>query len=72
MAVDIRMECPKCHADRTILDTSFGLPGYIEPCRQPDSGESINPKCAVPVRLILCPRCHYVEMYHDVGLGRMV
>ncbi len=64
MTVPIKIECPKCHADRTLLDTCFGLPGYLA---QNDTGASVNVSCAVPVRLMMCPRCHYVELYHDVG-----
>jgi len=71
MSVAIKTECPKCHADRTMLDTSFGLPGYIDPRDNNEQGASLNPTCAVPVRLILCPRCHYLELYHDVGLGNL-
>ena len=70
MTVPIKCECPKCHADRTMLDTTFGVPGYREPDSQQPGGASINSNCAVPVRLILCPRCHYIEMYHDVGLDK--
>ena len=69
MVVPIKCECPKCHADRTMLETSFGVPGYLKP--QKEGGECINPACAVPVRLVLCPRCHLLEMYHDVGLGKL-
>ena len=72
MAVCIKIECPKCHADRTMLDTSFGVPGRADPQLQKATGTSINANCALPVRLVMCPRCHYLEMYHDVGLGRMV
>lgn len=71
MTVQIKCECPKCHADRTMLETSFGVPGYIPPQSQQAGGESINTTCGLPVRLILCPRCHYLEMYHDVGLGKL-
>jgi hypothetical protein len=68
MSVPIKCECPKCHADRTMLDACFGVPGYIHPSAQKDAGgASINVNCGVPVHLILCPRCHYLEMYHDVG-----
>ncbi len=70
MTVPIKCECPKCHADRTMLDASFAVPGHRDPGAQP-AGETINPACAVPVRLVLCPRCHYLEMYHDVGLGKL-
>ncbi len=66
MSVGVKIECPKCHADRTMLDTSFGVPGYVEP------SASVNTNCAVPVRLVMCPRCHYLELYHDVGLGNLV
>ena len=31
-------QCPKCYTDRTVLDTSFGLPGCIEPRPKKDSG----------------------------------
>jgi hypothetical protein len=63
----IDRQCPKCYTDRTLLDTSFGLPGYIDPTSKKESGESINVASALPVRVILCPRCHYIEIYHDVG-----
>jgi len=71
MTVTIKCECPKCHADRTMLETSFGVPGYIAPQVQPSGGECINTTAALPVKLILCPRCHYLEMYHDVGMGKL-
>ena len=70
MAIGIKIECPKCHADRTLLDTAIGLPAYAEPCARAERRSSINPECAVPVRLVLCPRCHYVELYHDAGLEK--
>jgi len=70
MSVGIKVECPKCHGDRTMLDTSFGLPAYVEPAKQ-ENGKSINANCAVPVRLVLCPRCHYVELYHDIGVDHL-
>lgn len=86
MTVRPKIECPKCHADRTLLDTSFGVPGYLDPpppnaeAAEPgadareahgaDSAVVINTGCAVRVRLLLCPRCHYLEMYHDVGLSK--
>ena len=69
MTVPIKTECPKCHADRTMLDTCFGLPGHTHAHHQKETGDCINTKCAIPVRLVLCPRCHYLEMYHDVGQG---
>lgn len=64
MALGFRIDrqCPKCYTDRTMLDTSFSLPGYIKN----DSGECVNVTSALPVRVIFCPRCHYLEMYHDV------
>ena len=71
MPLGFNRECPKCHADRTLLATSFGLPGYIEPPSRKESGESINAASALPVRLIMCPRCHLLEIYHDVGLGEL-
>lgn len=63
----IDRECPKCFTDRTLLDTKFGLPGYLDPSLKKDSDECINIASALPVRVVLCPRCHYLEMYHDVG-----
>jgi len=62
-------QCPKCYTDRTLLDTTFGLPGYVDPrCKEgQDSADCINPTSALPVRVLLCPRCHYLELYHDVG-----
>lgn len=68
---NFNIECPKCHADRTLLDTTFGLPGYIDPRLNQDGGESINRASALPVRLVMCPRCHYLELYHDVELGEL-
>jgi hypothetical protein len=62
MTVPIKIECPKCHADRTMLDTCFGLPAYADPKHH--KGTNINPSCVVPVRLVMCPRCHLLEMYH--------
>ena len=56
MSRGFNIECPKCHADRTQLDTSFGLPGYIDQRVKKDSGESISLTSALPVRVILCPR----------------
>lgn len=72
MSMGMKIECPKCHNDRTMLENTFGLPGYIEPQLQPAGGQSINTTCAIPLRMVLCPRCHYVELYHDVGLGKLV
>jgi len=71
MSVGIKIECPKCHADRTMLATCFGVPGYVDPNVKSESGEAVPLSCALPVRLVLCPRCHLLEMYHAVGLGRM-
>ncbi len=71
MSVPIKCECPKCHADRTMLDTSFGLPGNIAPEAQPPEGEAVNLTCAMKVRLVLCPRCHLIELYHDVGSPKL-
>jgi hypothetical protein len=59
------IQCPKCYTDRTLLDTTFALPGYVD---QPskEGGECINVTSALPVRIMLCPRCHFLELYHDV------
>lgn len=67
MTVGIHRECPKCHGDRTMLESCFGLPGYIDPSQKDEKGDTVKLTCAIPVRLILCPRCHLVELYHDVG-----
>ena len=45
-----------------MLDTTFSLPGHINK----DTGECVNVTSALPVRVLFCPRCHYLEMYHDV------
>jgi hypothetical protein len=71
MSLGFDVECPKCHGDRTMLETTFGLNGYIDPRHKKDSDEAAAPNCALPVRLIVCVRCHYLEMYHDVGLGKL-
>jgi len=71
MTLGFNIECPKCHADRTMLETSFGLPGYRGPGASANGGDSTGMSCAVPVRLIVCVRCHYLELYHDVGLGNL-
>jgi hypothetical protein len=72
MTVRIKRECPKCHADRTMLDACFGLPGHADPELKKSTGASINANCAFPVRLVMCMRCHFLEMYHDVGLEEPV
>jgi hypothetical protein len=71
MALGFNIECPKCHADRTMLETCFGLPGYPGRGASANGADSAGMSCAVPVRLILCVRCHYLELYHDVGLGSL-
>ena len=72
MGVGPKTECPRCHADRTMLDTRFALSEYREPGAPRTEGESVPMGCGVPVRVVLCVRCHYVELYHDVGLGRVL
>lgn len=67
MSTVFKKECPKCYTDRTMLDTSFALPGYRHPDCPEAVDNTINLKCALPVRIVLCPRCHLLEMYHDVG-----
>ena len=71
MSLGFDVECPKCHGDRTLLETTFGLNGYVDPPQKKDSDKDSNPNCALPVRLVVCVRCHYLEMYHDVGLGKL-
>jgi len=71
MSIGIKIECPKCHADRTMMETTFGLPACVHPNHRKKGDPSINDHCAVPVRLVMCPRCHYLELYHDVGLGQL-
>jgi hypothetical protein len=50
MSVPIKIECPKCHADRTMLDTSFAVPGCAEPDAPHDHRAGLNPNSALPVR----------------------
>jgi len=69
MAVGPKIECPKCHADRTMLETTFGLPEYTGAPTKAAASDSTS--CALPLRLVLCVRCHYLELYHDVGLGTL-
>lgn len=63
----IDRQCPKCYTDRTLLDTTFAIPGHLDPQAKPDTGECVNRTSALPVRLVFCPCCHFIEMYHDVG-----
>ncbi len=63
----IDRQCPKCYTDRTMLDTCFALPGHLNPPSDKDRADCVNTTSALPVRLVLCPRCHFLEMYHDVG-----
>ena len=63
--VNVPRECPKCHADRTMLDTCFALPGYAEADLKNEGGECVNPEHALPLRVAFCPRCHYLELFHD-------
>ena len=72
MTVRIKRECPKCHADRTLLESAFAIPAQANPELHKLSGASINANCAFPVRLVLCLRCHLLEMYHDVGIEELV
>jgi len=58
-------QCPKCYTDRTMLDTSFALPGYLE-SQSNKAGDCVNVTSALPICVLLCPRCHYLELYHDV------
>jgi predicted nucleic-acid-binding Zn-ribbon protein len=71
MSLGFTIECPKCHADRTLLEPSFGLPGYVDP-RSAKAGGETTMAGALQVRVVLCVRCHYLELYHDVGLGKLV
>jgi len=71
MPLGFNVECPKCHGDRTMLETTFGLNGYADPRQTKGGEEGSSPNCALPVRLIVCVRCHYLELYHDVGLGKL-
>jgi len=66
MSLRIKHECPKCYTDRTMLDTSFALPGYTGTLSS-KGVDCINSKCVLPIKLLLCPRCHLIEIYHDVG-----
>ena len=71
MSLGFTIECPKCHADRTLLEPTFGLPGYVEPRLQKESVANTTVLGALPVRAVLCVRCHYLELYHDVGLDKL-
>ena len=72
MAVGPKTECPKCHADRTMLETKFGLSEYRETSPNGETAPGPPIGCGMPVRVILCVRCHYLELYHDVGLGHLI
>jgi predicted nucleic-acid-binding Zn-ribbon protein len=71
MSLGFTIECPKCHADRTLLEPSFALPGYVDSRQAKTSAETTTMAGAMPVRIVLCVRCHYLELYHDVGLGKL-
>ena len=71
MSLGFNVECPKCRGDRTLLETSFGLNGYVDPRCKRDIDETDGANCALPVRIVVCVRCHYLEMYHDIGLGKL-
>jgi hypothetical protein len=66
MPPEIKRECPRCYNSRTLLDTSFALPGYHPDCK--DAEKPINEKCILPVKVLLCPNCHLLELYHDVSV----
>jgi len=70
MSQCFKQECPKCYTNRTMLDTSLALPGYQDGRLSQHSGDCINSMCVLPIRVVLCPRCHFVELYHDVGQDR--
>ena len=70
MSQGFKQECPKCYTNRTMLDTSFAIPGYKNPDTKEEIADCVNSKCVLPIRVVLCPRCHFVEMYHDVGQDR--
>jgi len=71
MSMGFTIQCPKCHADRTLLEPSFGLPGYVDPRSAKSGAANTTTQGALPIRIVLCVRCHYLEMYHDVGLGKL-
>lgn len=66
MLDEFKRECPRCYTNRTMLDTKFALPGYLADCNEVHT-KVINEQCVLPVRVVLCPRCHLIELHHDVG-----
>jgi len=66
MSKPIKRECPHCYTSRTMLDASFALPGLKHtPTQKPE--DCLNEECVLPVHILLCPSCHLIELYHDVG-----
>lgn len=63
---EISKTCPKCSKERGIESVTLALPGYLDPRFRKDSGEKISVKQALPVRIVLCPHCNYIELYRDV------
>ena len=46
-------------------------PWICRPATSKDGDAITTTAGALPVRVVLCVRCHYLEMYHDVGLGKL-
>jgi len=58
--------CPKC-ADAPVTKAA-PVVGMI-PAKQGAelSPKVINDACGFPVRAYECPKCHLVELYHEIG-----
>ncbi len=67
MSKPIKRDCPRCYTARTMLDTTFALPGNKPTHPNAKDEDCINAKCVLPVKILMCPSCHYLELYHDVG-----
>ena len=60
---DIPEERPKCGSERKLEQTALGLPARL--MSENPVGEMISLKYAVRVRLVACPKCHFVELYWE-------
>ena len=64
---NIEKRCPKCGAERELQSVILALPGYIDPKYKRPTGDSISLKDVLPVRVVLCPGCQYIELYRDTA-----
>jgi hypothetical protein len=67
LELEVSKPCPKCGAARQISEEYFGLPGYIDPKFRKEAGEHISVRKVAPVRVVLCPKCSFIELYLDRG-----